>query len=293
MQGYLNAGFGEMLGEDWLNKIYNIGFAGIRTDIFSHSRKAIVDELGTFKKLSPIFLFGGGNMEGWTPDTFKEQVALVSKQITDEGYFTDIPVYFEIGNEPDIAVSYWKRNPSRLNETYWDCYQIAKSINNKIEVITGGISNLNDHGLDWLETYMADPIPAGGIVGFHRYSNGPNMRDPHNGFESRADEFNRLQASTGAHKLFCTETGHSQGPHGVNRGFPLCWMKRHVYLTQEEQALAATNEWAFYKVRKVIGMVWYQHRDGQDHKDILSNYGIYDINSQEKAAVNAFRRIFN
>ena len=293
MQGYLNAGFGEMLGEDWLNKISNIGFAGIRTDITSAHKESVLKELGEFKKLSPIFLFGGGHMEGWTPERFVEEVTWGARRITDEGYFTDTTVYFEIGNEPNIAEAYWRQNPARLNDTYWDCYHAAKSINSKIEVITGGIHNLTHEALDWLDEFMSTPIPDGGIVGFHRYPNGIDPAKAHKGFQSRAHEFNRLQALAGGHKLFCTETGMTQGPHGIKRSFPLCWLKQDVYITQEEQAKAAAFEWAFYKPRNVIGIVWYQHRDGQDYKDSESNFGIYDINYDEKEVVDTFRRIFS
>jgi hypothetical protein len=291
MDGYLNAGFGDMLGHQWLTKIHNIGFTGIRCDITGAHREGVMTELGEFEKLSPIFLFGGGHIENYTADRFREECIWGARKITDEGYFTDIPVYFEIGNEPDIAVAHWRQDPERLHDVYWDCYQTVKSINSKIEIITGGISNLHMEALDWLDSFMSSPLPNGAIVGFHRYSNGPKPDKPHNGFQSRVHEWNRLRALAGGHNLFLTETGLSQGPHGVKRQFPLCWLDKKIYLSQLEQAEAINFEWKFWKPRGVLGMVWYQHRDGQDYKDILSNYGIYDINSKEKTSVAALRGI--
>ena len=78
MQPFLNAGFGEVLGEAWLNRISELGFAGVRTDILKNWRP-VVDELGRFEKLSPIFLFGGGNMADWTSDDFKASVAAAAR----------------------------------------------------------------------------------------------------------------------------------------------------------------------------------------------------------------------
>jgi hypothetical protein len=205
--------------------------------------------------------------------------------------FADRPVYFEIGNEPDIAVASWKQNPAMLNDTFWDCYQTVKSINSKIELITGGISNLHMEGLDWLDSFLTDSLPSGAIIGFHRYPAGPSPENPHKGFQSRSHEWNRLQALAGGHKLFLTETGLSQGPHRVARGFPLCWTNKEIYLDQYQQADAINFEWKFWKPRGILGMVWYQHRDGQDYKDSESNFGIYDIDNQEKASVATFRGI--
>jgi hypothetical protein len=292
MFGYLSAGGGlfGLLGHQWLDKIHRLGFTGIRTDIYGPYKEGHLQELQE-SKLAPIFLYGGGHMDDWTPERFREEVIWGARKITDEGYFTDRPIYFEIGNEPDIAIASWRQDPKKLNDTYWDCYQTVKSINNRIEIITGGISNLHMEALDWLDEFLTDPLPSGAIVGFHRYPNGPNPENPQNGFQSRPHEWNRLQALVGGHKCFLTETGLSQGPHKVKRGFPLCWLDKTVYISQYEQAKAVEFEWKFWKPRGILGMVWYQHRDGQDYNDIESNYGIYDINNQEKTAAAAFRGI--
>lgn len=291
MLGYLSAGGGifGVLGP-WLQKFKEIGFTGIRTDIVGPYKEEHIVEMNA-SGLSPIFLFGGGSIKDYTHERFREEVIWGARKITDEGYFTDVPVYFEIGNEPDIAVNYWRQDPKRLHDVYWDCYQTAKSINNKIEVITGGISNLTMNGLDWLDDFLLEPLPSGAIVGFHRYPNGPDTTKPHNGFQSRVHEYNRLRALVDGHELFLTETGLSQGPHRVKRRFPMCWLDRKSWLSQESVSDAIRFEWSFWKPRGILGMVWYQHKDGQDFNDILNNYGIYDINGDEKAAVNAFRKL--
>lgn len=290
MQFYLNSGFGEMLGEVWLNKIYDLGFAGIRTDILKNWRP-VVDELGKFEKLSPIFLFGGGNMSEWSPEYFKDTVVTVAKHIKDNGYFLNRPVYFEIGNEPDIAVREWRENPRRLNDTFWDCYQLAKTTRNDIKVITGGISNLNQRGLDYLDEFMQESIPNNAIVGFHRYSNGVDVSTPHSGFQSRPHEMNRLRAIAGENRLFCTETGLSQGPHKVSKGFPLCWLNNTVWLSEVEQGEAIETEWKFYQKYNIEGMVWYQLRDGLRKSQLLDHYGIHYSDEREKFSCDVVRKI--
>ncbi|NIO37411.1 hypothetical protein GTO27_06875 [Candidatus Bathyarchaeota archaeon] len=145
--------------------------------------------------------------------------------------------------------------------------------------------------MDWLDRFLYKDIPAGSIVGFHRYPNGRDTQKPHNGFQSRSHEWNRLQALAGGHKLFLTETGLSQGPHRIKRPFPLCWLNENHWISQEEQAAAMALEWAIWEPRGVLGMTWYQHRDGNYYQDLLNNYGIYAADGNEKAIVETFKNI--
>ena len=286
--GYLNCGFGKVLGKDWLDRIHDLGFAGIRTDV-GIQWKSVVKELGEYNKLSPIFLFGGGNMSGWTKEDFLSYTSLIAKYIVKHNYFSGIPIYFEIGNEPDIAVREWRENPKELNNTFWECYQNTKSICSEIELITGGISNLISDRLTWLDQFLVDPLPKHAIVGFHRYPNGPDITKPHNGFPSREHEWNRLMSLVNGHRLFCTETGMSNGPHSVPRGFPLCWINKHIRISNQQQGEAIAHEWEFYRRKDVLGMVWYQLRDGRD--TYKENFGIYTVKEQEKYSCDVLRKL--
>ena len=280
MKLYLNAGFGELINAADLSAITTLGFCGVRQDIPLTTKDdlALVDQL---KDLSAIFLLGGGNMAGWTKENFINKTIRISRRITDYKYFLGREVYIEIGNEPDIAVDYWKDSPTRLNEVYWECYQAAKSINSKIEVVTPGISNLNKRGLEYLDNFLRDPIPKGAIIGFHRYPNGWDIREPHKGFKSRTQEMLRLKTLAGGRKLLCTETGVSEGPHTVKTGlFDLC--KKTKYLSEEEVANNFRWESALNHKCGILGMTWYQHRDGPSRDALLDNYGIYDYQGQEK-----------
>jgi hypothetical protein len=290
---YLNAGFGDLLGNKRLEKIASLGFTGIRegSDGSLKSYLAVVKELGEFEILSPIFLFGGGYMEYATPEMFYTYTTQVAKMIKINGYFQGVPVYFEIGNEPDIAVPQWRQNPKHLADTFWEVYQAVKSIHGEIELITGGISNLHDHGLDWLEEFLLAGVPAKAIIGFHRYPNGYMIEKPHDGFASREHEMNRLQALADGRRLLCTETGASQGPHKQAKKFPLCFLNDSVWLDEEEQAEAFKTEWNFYRRRGVLGMAWYQHRDGQHKNNILSHYGIYTSTEEEKLICGQIREL--
>lgn len=290
MYTFLNAGFGQPLGKPALDYISSLGFTGIRTDIPMTGWEPVVDELnGT--GLSPIFLFGGGSMYGWTPEIFFDTTAAVAKRIKKGSYFSNVPVFFEIGNEPDIAVPTWKDRPQYLADTFWECYRYVKAICGRIELITGGISNLHKKGLDWLHKFIGGTVQDKAIIGFHRYPNGTDMTIPHNGFQSREHEWNRLCTITGGRRLFCTEAGMSTGPHHKKKGFLLCWLNNQVYLTEVQQAEAFRIEYCFHSRRSSIGMVWYQHRNGP--KDtLLDHYGILNVDGSEKLPVcNAIRKV--
>ena len=289
MLGYLNSF--RVPGDPWLDRFIALGLTGIRTDIEPEIHEASVDALGKHEALSPLFLFGGGNISGWDRDLFESMTCAVAKKIKREGYFKNVPIYFEIGNEPDIAIEQWREDPEALADTYWECYRLVKSIHNKIEVITGGISNLNERGLDYLEDFMVAKVPNNTIVGFHRYPNGPDMNNPHDGFASRESEMNRLQVLSEGHRLFCTETGFSEGPYKVSRRFPLCFLHRNVWVEKSVQAETFRREWNFYHRRNVIGMVWYQKVDGPNKNNILDHYGIYKATGAEKPICTTMRDV--
>jgi hypothetical protein len=290
---YLQAGFSELLGNKFLERIAALGFTGIRHDLGGSLSNVLtlVKELGEFEVLSPIFLFGGGYIDGWTPERFFTHTTQVAKMIKLNGYFQGVPVYFELGNEPDIAVPQWRQNPKHLADTFWECYQAVKSIHGDIQMVTGGISNLNARGLDWLEEYLLAGVPAKAIVGFHRYPNGHTVETPHDGFASREHEMNRLASLAEGRKLLCTEAGVSQGPYKQAKAFPLCFLNNNLWLTEEEQAEAFKAEWNFYRRRGVLGITWYQHRDGQYKNNILSNYGLYTSTDEEKLICGQIREL--
>jgi hypothetical protein len=293
MLSYINAGFGNVLGDLWLDRIYHLGFNGIRQDI-DIRWKQVVNELGRYEKFIPIFLFGGSDISGWTPDDFLSYTTLVARHILEKDYFVNQKIYFEIGNEPDIAVREWREDPQKLHTTFWECYHAVKSINKNIEFVTGGISNLNKRGLDWLAEFVQNPLPNNAIIGFHRYPHGHKVETPHNGFDSREHEMNRLRSLSGAHKLMCTETGLSMGPYRVRRGFPLCCLHKNMYISEVTQGMALEHEWNFYRRRGVEGLVWYQLKDGPLESSIQDHFGMYSccFPHEEKFACEVARNLF-
>jgi hypothetical protein len=242
------------LGKDWLDKVYNSGFAGIKQEV-DVRWELIVDELGTYGKLSPIFLLGAGDMGTWKKDDFVSYAVLISKHIVENGYFKDTKVWFEVGNKPDIAAIEWRTDPRKLNETYWECYQAIKSIDKDIDVIVGGISNLTQWSCSWLEEFLRDPIPNNSIIGFHRYPAAFDIGTSYPGFPTREHEMNRLQSLANGHKLFCTGTT-IEAVYNIPRGFPFCWINKRVEVTDDERTRAMEHEWNFYSRRGILGMVW-------------------------------------
>lgn len=291
----LNAGFGNVLGEVWLENIHNLGFDGIRTDGGGPHWKPITRELGEYNKLSPIFLFGGGNIADWTHDDFLSYTVLQAKYILEKNYFTGIKTYFELGNEPDIAVWEWREHPDKFRNMFWECYQAVKSIDPSIEFITGGISNLTETSLVWLAEFMREPLPSNAIIGFHRYPPKMDTGEPHRGFDTREHEMNRLRSITGSHRIMCTETGLSMGPYKVRRGPPLCFLHKNKFISEVTQGEALEHEWNFHRRRNVEGLVWYQIQDGPNRYNPADNFGMYtccNLQGDEKFSCDVARRIF-
>lgn len=282
MYNLLNAGFGNPI-RGLHSLIADVGFSGIRQDVpfydFAKLTK-IIRECELYDA-DLILLFAGGQME-WTAEDIRLHVSETAKYINDEDLFKQRRVFFEIGNEPDIAVDRWKKSPKDLNDVFWECYQTVKMRRSDFEVITPSISNLNWRGLDYLREFLSEPIPCGSIVGFHRYPNGSDPIKPHSGFKSRQDELNRLRKIVPNFRLFCTETGASQGPHKMRRRFPLCLFKRKFYLTEMEQHNIYEGELEFYMRNAVEGMVWYQLNDGLNRDAVLDNYGIRRVDGEVK-----------
>jgi hypothetical protein len=285
MKVFLNTGFGRAIGREKLRTLTELGFHGVRLDIPLDKDRDIphqlIKELGRHRLLEPLFLIAGGNMchDGipWHRVEIIETIIYICNTIKLYGFFKDSTVWFEIGNEPDIACDYWKYNSALLNDVYWDAYQTAKSMLSNAEVITGGIYGGSLESFRWLDKFVGEGLPNGAVIGYHRYPPKYDMSEPVKGFESRSAEFQRLRSITGDKRLFITEAGLSQGPYREPKGFPLCFLKKSRWLSEKEQAEGFIADWNFYKrsYADILGYSWYQSYDGPDLSNKDDHYGIF------------------
>ena len=277
----LNAGFGDPLGDAHV-QIAELGFGGVRTDVKLdiENIKTIIDEQEKYNATS-IILFNGGHMD-WSPEETVDAVTAAARYIKDRNYFQRHNIFFEIGNEPDIARDFYKNDPEKTNDMFWECYQAVKLIRSDIGMITPGVSNLNERGFDYLEEFLDHSIPAGAIVGFHRYPAGKDYTTPHKGFDSRKEEMDELVGLARDNKIFCTEAGMTQGPHYTKRNFPLCFLKKKEYVRPQYQYEAYKADQQINEAYDSVGLVWYQYNDGPNKNNDQDNFGVRYVDGTVK-----------
>ena len=100
----------------------------------------------------------------------------------------------EIGNEPDLAHPFYANHPEHFAEALRYSYAAARAHGFTGPIITGGITNLNQRGLFYLERLAPATLPADLTIGFHRYPEaGRGPLAPHDGFTSRDEEWDTLR----------------------------------------------------------------------------------------------------
>jgi hypothetical protein len=118
-------------------------------------------------------------------------------------------------------------------------------------------------------------VPDDVVVGFHRYPPGDDPTAAHDGFADRWAEVARLRLLVGKRKLWCTETGWTSGPRKKRRGFPLCFLEKNTWLSEETVADYATSEFRFWaRVPQLEALAWYQINCGPNRNNTEDNFGL-------------------
>lgn len=265
----LTAGFGDPLSEEDRAWIRGRGFHGVRSDYGPKVLEALF-----YTQFQAIIIASEQERQ---QEYILDRFAMVCREIRDRGYLHHRPApipAIEPCNEPDLDPD-WDTRAREMADVVWECWRIAKTISRGITVISPSISNLNQRGLAYLEAMVDAGIPDEVAVGFHRY---PTRSDPcaaHDGFQDRWAEVSRLQSIAGKRKLWCTETGWSAGPLDKRRRFPLCFLKRKFWLSEEKVADFAQTELRFWaRVPKLEALVWYQINCGPNRNNPEDNFGL-------------------
>lgn len=276
---------GDPLGDVLLNEIATLGYDGLRTDVPDDHEQATdlflelqpepgspaaVDQLGL------VFLIAGGHMlratgEPFTSEELVDHVRDCCIKLRDLGYFrvrADRQPAIEVGNEPDLADDYWKKDPALMARTFTRCYEVIREYSSFCPVLSPSISNLNERGFKYLRKMLTVGIPSGAAVAFHRYPHDGDPALPHDGFESREAEADHLMELAQGRAIWLTETGLTEGPW-KNKRWDDGW-----FHSEEFVADTFVGEVDFWTRPWVEALTWYQINDGPDPDEQLDHYGI-------------------
>lgn len=283
----LNAGFGDPLASE-LAGIAAHGFALVRQDVYAKSTDLNVDLIREFVNapLGAIFLIGGGKIQVSDGSRRIEphELAQMTKSVVacaNEVGLLDYAI--EIGNEPDIAHPGYSERPQDFAEAIRQSHDAARQSGFTGEIISGGISNLNDRGLTYLDTMLdCESFPAV-TIGFHRYpEEGRGPRAPHDSFRSRDDEFGVLQHIADNAPVACTEFGYHTAA------------ARPLTLTDIAVAGCVLWDLAFYETRfdaNISLACVYQLNDGPT-ENYIDRYGIRYSNGNWKPVAQAIAAVY-
>jgi len=155
-----------------------------------------------------IFLIGPDHIDLGDTELVQKSKDFATKLVS-AGYRKRGNAAVEIGNEPDLAVSRWKRNPEAMARCFAECYDAVKELVPELPVLCPSVSNLNSRGLGYLSKMVPQLPPECGVA-FHRYPAGVDFETSHRGYSSRFDEVDRLRELAGGRELWNTETGWAE-----------------------------------------------------------------------------------
>lgn len=258
MQLYLNAGFGEPLGVQFLKTLPRRGFVGIRQDIPNSAvAEPLLREIAD-AHLHPVLLIGGGKMNS-SPSTIAmlaEYVALIAQRLG----LTGRKPALEIGNEPDIAPGY-ADHPEQFAEAVCLAHERVQAVSDRFLVVTGGISTTGRANLDYLKRAIEYGLPEDVVIGYHTYRTTRQPQEPLKGFLSRDAEFAELKRIAGGREIWNTEIGWHTAQSTIRFG-PMKMCKRKIQFSDEQVADFAEREVHLNAAYGSLGLVWFQLNDG-------------------------------
>jgi hypothetical protein len=269
----INAGFGEPIAGEF-PFFEKIGVAAVRQDLFAHGETAPIEALVAEFSNRParaVFMLAGGKMQVADGSNRIEPHVLAARarRVVEAAQAVGLQQYsLEIGNEPDIAHDGYSSRPQDFADAIRQVHAVVRPLGFAGDIISGGVSNLNERGLEYLRSMLSVPaVPADVVVGFHRYPEaGRGAEAPHRGFESRDEEFEALAGLAGVRRVACTEFGY----HTAEDRMGTFGRRR-----RSESDVADSVRWDlnFFAQRNVLLAAIYQLNDGT--RDIAEErYGV-------------------
>lgn len=281
----INAGFGNPLMAEFAG-LEAYAFQLVRQDLYAHQQSVntpvLVAEFVDVP-LVPLFLIGGGHIEhadGSGRLEPHELAAWVGETIDAATQVGLTNYLFEIGNEPDLAHPDYAEHPEDFAEAIRQCHETARGQGFFGPIVSGGISNLNERGFQYLADLMATGVlPHDMIIGFHRYPESGRLHlAPHQGFYSREEEWELLKDLTHPYQVACTEFGYSTFTE-----------QRGHTRTDAEVAMSVLWDLRFYEERSTTLAAVYQLNDGPTD-DAESRYGVRAFDGTWKLVAEAIRQ---
>lgn len=283
----INAGFGEPIRHEF-GYLTGLGFAFVRQDIAPDmDDETLVARVTEFASapVSPLFLLAGGTMRWRDEDRRVEphEIAALAQRVlraAREAGLTDLKI--EVGNEPDLAHEGYSKRPQDFAEAVRQTRDAARAERFTGEIVAGGISNLNQRGLDFLRDVVASgKLPRDITIGFHRYPDGDGPQNPHAGFASRDEEWAELRRLARRYRVACTEVGH----HTAERRLSAFKKGAISDATAAEHMLFDLK---FFKSKGCSMVAVYQLNDGPGD-GALDRYGIRRLSGDDKPMAASIR----
>lgn len=287
MRLYLNAGFGDPLGADTLRQIETLGFSGIRQDIPTGERTEELCRDLASSRLSPILLVAGGKMgvvsPGMRPQDIVELARHVAIHADRVGLFErEPPAAIELGNEPDIEKSRYRNRPDLFSEVVREGAAAIRTVSRRAVIVSGGIANTDERGLEYLRRAMAYGFPDDCVIGYHSYRTTTTPDRPHRGFRTRDAEFAALKDLAGSRPIWCTEVGWHTAPSTVAVISWLPFWRRRVQYTDAQVADFFEQEVEIHRRNGSDVFAWFQYNDGTNPHEYEHAFGIRRLNGEIK-----------
>ncbi len=223
-------GIKDTIRRHMLTKIKEWGYHGTRTDVSREPEIARIQirrySRREMESLDVIFLIAGGKMrldretgpalEPLHIATLARRAAEFVKEfeVMRPGRF----VGFEIGNEPDLAVDFYRKRPEKFAEAVTLSASAIRNVIPDANIISGGISNLHKDRLRYLSEALRG-LSKDIIPGFHRYKTETRANVPLPDYGTREEEIGELLRVTRGHPLpFHTEGGNHDRIQRVRTG---------------------------------------------------------------------------
>lgn len=267
---------GPLPPEDWSLIRYDLGFAGIRTDVRRPSDAAPLVANVAGCAAYGLFIADARSRA----DTCLAIVEALAQAIRPLARPQMLAI--EVGNEPDRD-GRWRADPAGYGQLVQRACDVVRRLAPGAPVVTGGIGTLSPDALRWLGLALAH-VPRDVAVGYHPYRDG-GPRVPRPGYSSREAEMQALATVAGGRALWCTEIGWSTAPR--RRDFPLCFTRT---AWSDGEVAAFLREELRIEERSLAEVACvYQLQDGPHATEMEDRFGIRRTDGALKPAAYAAR----
>jgi hypothetical protein len=268
----INAGFGDPIAGEF-PFFERIGVAAVRQDLFAHGDtvpiEALVAEFSN-RPTRAIFMLAGGKMQVADGSNRIEPHVLAARagRVVEAARAVGLQQHLRSATSSTSRTTATRVAAADFAEAIRQVHAVVRPLGFEGDLITGGVSNLNQRGLAYLQSMLTTPaVPGDVVIRFHRYPEaGRGAEVPHRGFESRDEEFEALAGLVGGRRVACTEFGYHTAEDRMG-----AFSRRR----RSESEVADSVRWDlnFFAQRHVLLSAIYQLNDGT--RDVAEErYGV-------------------